>query len=153
VWRIYYDDGSTFDSDQGTPEEAPGRGVQGIAQTDEWVGRQFIEGTDYYLYRYPDKDLIYSKLKQPEHNGQWIGVDLYGVIDHLIGLGKIKAGEWNPIETLLLIDQLVESGDVKAGRCLTNAEFTAVQTVMLDDPDFPPKSAWYAKERRKKTVE
>lgn len=38
-WRIYYTDGSTFSSDDGVPEEAPGWGVVVIPQYhDGWWG-------------------------------------------------------------------------------------------------------------------
>jgi hypothetical protein len=47
-WRIYYDNGSTFDSLQGEPEQAPSIGVICIKHfiENEWRIQAF---TDYYI--------------------------------------------------------------------------------------------------------
>jgi len=68
-WRIYYDDGSTFDSSQGEPEDAPSFGVVFIPQPDEQVGRMVMQGWDWYYFN---------------KSGQWWGCDIYGLLDRLL---------------------------------------------------------------------
>ena len=62
-WRVYYDDGSTF---EGLPHDAPAFGVLGIRQAPPG-DRQLIT-RDFYLYR--------------EDYGCWIEVDRDGLVDH-----------------------------------------------------------------------
>jgi len=83
TWRIYYDDGSTFDSMQGAPHEAPGLGVQAVVQVDERVGRVILTRFDWYYYRY---DL-----------GEWWASDYFGLLDQLTSdrerrVGAVRAG-------------------------------------------------------------
>jgi len=49
-WRIYYADGSTFDSTQGAPADAPSFGVQAIVQRDKYYGRRILRMVDYYCW-------------------------------------------------------------------------------------------------------
>lgn len=70
MWRIYYDDGSTFSSNDGPPEDAPALGVICIAQPDPEVGRHIVSGFDYYWFTY-----------------EWWGGDLFGLFDYLITPG------------------------------------------------------------------
>ena len=107
-WQIYYDDGSTFSDEDGLPAEAPGHGIQIIAEADPVVGLQLQSGKDFWIRR----------------NDRWIGVDLVGLLDHL-----------------------VSTGHVKQGRMLTNAEFSAVQTRALSDRRLARKSARHPDER------
>ncbi len=69
-WRIYYGDGSTFDSSQGAPEGAPSFDVQAVVQPHEDTGRQILSGFDFYYY----------------HHGlsEWWGGDLQGVLDMIL---------------------------------------------------------------------
>lgn len=55
-FRIYYDDGSTFDE----LEDAPGQGVVVIAQSDEDVGKELLHRKDFYYFE-----------------GRWFGCDLF----------------------------------------------------------------------------
>lgn len=76
-WRIYYDDGSTFDNTQGSPVRAPGWGVICIVNPDPIVGRVIRQSFDFY-YWVPDE-------------GQWWGSDLTGLLDRLINRLPIEA--------------------------------------------------------------
>ncbi len=67
-WRVYYDDGSTFDSTQGNPDNAPPWGVICINQISVEHGRNIAAYLDYYVY-------------DPEDG--WIGIKWDGVIDRL----------------------------------------------------------------------
>ncbi len=69
-WRIYYSDESTFDSSQGSPQDAPAYGVICIIYSNELVGRIIMHRWDWY-YWVPDE-------------GQWWGSDLFGVLDRLL---------------------------------------------------------------------
>lgn len=76
-WKIYYQDGSTFSSDDGDVSEAPAWGVEVIVEPNELVGRELHVRTDYYLY-----------LKD-----RWESVDFIGLIDFLANeLGILKIG-------------------------------------------------------------
>jgi hypothetical protein len=63
MWEVFYADGSTFGSDQGAPQDAPGLGVIVIAQEHEVQGeRPYLQHmTDYYVW-----------LGQ-----RWLGCDLF----------------------------------------------------------------------------
>lgn len=69
-WRIYYDDGSTFSSEDGSPEDAPAFGAVVIVFPDEEVGRVIMHGWDWYYW-------------VPE-DGTWWGADIYGLLDRLL---------------------------------------------------------------------
>lgn len=68
-WRIYYSDGSTFDSTQGAPHEAPAEGFICSVGYDESGARYIMHGWDYYCY---DLD-----------SQQWWGCDQTGLHDRL----------------------------------------------------------------------
>lgn len=70
-WRIYYDDGSTFDSNDGDPDQAPGYGVICIVQPDPDVGRTVMRRFDWYYWN--------------ALQSQWWGSsDLFSVLDHVL---------------------------------------------------------------------
>jgi len=69
-WRFYYDDGSTFDSTQGEPEDARSRGVQCIVFPHPDVGRMVMHGWDWYYYDKPSR--------------MWWGSDIHGVLDQFM---------------------------------------------------------------------
>lgn len=61
MWRIFYADGSTFDSAQGAPEDTPGHGVEVIVQPDPTpgvgnVGYICLAGYDWYAWHTVDKE-------------------------------------------------------------------------------------------------
>lgn len=70
MWRIYYDDGSTFDSTDGRPEDAPPLGFICAIGYDEGGARYIMHGWDHYCY---DRD-----------SNQWWGMDYVGLFDRLI---------------------------------------------------------------------
>jgi hypothetical protein len=75
VWRIYYDDGSTFDSDQGAPGDAPAWGVLVILIADPEVGHMSLHGFDFYIFR-----------------EMWLGVDRWGLTDYLFNVRPLMEG-------------------------------------------------------------
>lgn len=87
-WRIYYGDGSTFDSSMGAPADAPGLDVQIVAEASELLGRELIHGYDYYVY---DAALFDG----------WTSVDLFGLWDYLSkpGAKVVKFGRMVRHET------------------------------------------------------
>jgi hypothetical protein len=68
-WRIYYDDGSTYDDAMGEPHQAPVAGFVCAVGYDETGTRYIMHGWDHYCW---DKDAA-----------QWWGMDLMGVFDRL----------------------------------------------------------------------
>ncbi len=81
-WRIYYDNGSTFDCTEGSPLDAPYDGVLCIVQPDILVGRCIMHGWDWYYY-VPSEE-------------QWWGSDIFGLIDqfkrHSVDTIAVKQG-------------------------------------------------------------
>ena len=94
MWKIYYADGSTFSSNEGSLEDAPARGVQGIAQANSAVGWHVASGGDYYIWC----------------DDGWMAVDIFGLFDYLIESGTVKFGrtitnaEYNEIFQKALAD-------------------------------------------------
>ena len=69
IYRIYYADGSTFNSSQGDPQDAPGLGVLVIVQEHRIPGeRAYLQHmADYYIWK----------------SGRWQGCDLFYVWQYL----------------------------------------------------------------------
>ena len=111
-WRIYYAGGATFSDEDGSPADAPGQGALIIAMANESTGRDLLHLADYYLFK----------------GERWIGLDLFGLLDHVLNL-------------------LGEVEGVVAGRTVSDAEYRAAYMRAKHDPDFPPKSATRSGER------
>lgn len=109
-WRIYYDDGSTYSSEDGCAENAPAFGVQAIVQRDfddeiHNVGRYvlsspMVDGNDYYWFE----------------RGAWYGGEIFGLWDYLSRLGPRK---------------------VIFGRVVEKGRFREIRDRAMADPDFP----------------
>ena len=71
-WKIYYENGGTFESSQGTPFDAPRVGVQVISLEDDFGKYHIFSQADYYYY-------------EPERSsfGGWWFADFPGAVDHL----------------------------------------------------------------------
>jgi hypothetical protein len=67
-WIVFYDDGSTFSSDDGAPEQAPAWGVMVIAARSAEHGRTLWLGQDFFWW---------------DEDGEWVDGDLVGLIDYL----------------------------------------------------------------------
>ena len=72
MWRIWYDNGTSFCHRDGGPESAPARGVICIVQASERTGRVKLSGADYYVWK----------------EGQWMRADLFGLYDYLADKGN-----------------------------------------------------------------
>jgi len=111
-WRIYYGDGSTYSSNDGSPQSASPYDVQAIVQPDKEagcanVGRLCLRLHDWYYYR-TDEEL-------------WYGGDLVGILDLLLGREPIIA--------------------LCQGRMMPTNRFNEIVKIAMSDPDFPQKSA------------
>jgi hypothetical protein len=114
-WRIYYTDGSRFDSNDGDPEDAPCWGIGAISQLDEDSGRAGVAGVDYYWWE------IGNHPTDPD-GGCWSGGDLCGMQDHF--------GHFPRLRTAL-----------KFARTLARAtDWRRLQEEVIKDPDFPSLS-------------
>ena len=84
TWRIYYDNGTTFDNTQGEPQDAPTIGVICIKHfiENEWRIQAF---TDYYIW---------------ELGQEWWGADAPGFWQYMFkpGLKVVKFGTNIPDE-------------------------------------------------------
>ena len=66
-WRVYFDDGMTFDSSDGEPCDVPGHGILAIVEADDTHGRVVLNGWNWYY-----------------HDGEnWWGCDVHGLLDRL----------------------------------------------------------------------
>lgn len=111
-WRIYYTDGSTFSDEDGTPSQAPGQGALVITMANLATGRDILHLADYYVHK----------------GGRWYGVDLFGLLDHVLNLFD-------------------EIDGVIAGRTVSDQAFRAAYEHAKHDPAFPVKSATRSGER------
>lgn len=73
-WIIFYDDGTTYSDADGTPFDAPARGVQVIATECQSTGRTFNGKEDFYWWT----------------GARWLGGDQFGLFDYLLGNGCKK---------------------------------------------------------------
>lgn len=73
-WKVYYDDGSTYDNQDGPPKEAPKQGVICTVNRDDEVGRQIINQYDFYWWHYEEE--------------YWYGGDIFGLWDYLTQSGE-----------------------------------------------------------------
>ena len=75
-WKIYFGDGSTFSSDQGSPSDAPTHNIQIILEATEKEGVIRLAGKEYYWH---DDDL-----------GQWCAGDYSGMMDYVLRCTTVK---------------------------------------------------------------
>ena len=73
-WIVYYEDGKSFSSDWGNPEDAPRRGVLVVVNEDKEVGRVIYHAGDFYVW----------------NHDEWLPVDHYGFMDYLLEPGSYK---------------------------------------------------------------
>lgn len=114
LWRIYYSD-NTFDSSQGTLEDAPAFGVVCIVSPNDLVGRVILHRHDFYYWVPPDGNV----------KGYWSGGDARGVFDRLLFRLPFMA--------------LLE------GRNVRREVFNKVMVDADKDPDFDPSSGKLAR--------
>ncbi len=75
-WKIYYGDGSTFSSDQGSPQDAPSWNIEIILEATHKEGVIRLSGKDYYWFD-PDLD-------------QWSAGDFMGMMDYVLRDSTVK---------------------------------------------------------------
>jgi hypothetical protein len=80
-WKLWYEDGSTFSSDQGEPNDSPVSGLLAVGQP----------GVDY-------KDVVWNEnfyIYRRDH-GYWSGHDVFGLVDQVTHfapvIGCVRAG-------------------------------------------------------------
>jgi len=132
LWRIFYDDGSTFSSDDGAPHEAPPTGFICAVGRDESGRRYIMHGWDFYRF--------------DEASGQWWGHDVFGVVDWAIQSGhvvRVLPGAPTVFSTPRgdfdlygLIEHLKSCGLFLA-RTVTKTEFSSIMRKAHEDLDFP----------------
>lgn len=74
-WIVWYDDGSSFSSLEGSPQDAPRIGVICICERSQEHGRIIWVGHDYYWWH---------------DDGVWVGGDASGLNDYLDQPGAYK---------------------------------------------------------------
>ena len=145
-WRIYYADGSTFDSSQGSHLDAPGDGVLVIVYTNDFIreltGRFVLNEWDYYIYH--------------EAEQEWYGHNISGLRRWLEKEGIVKLGKilhtiqvtGEQVDILGLERYLVASGLVKFGEVVNNEAYRQAHHLAVHDEDFPMKSGYLTGEKR-----
>lgn len=118
AWRIYYEDGTTFDSLAGAPEDAPADGVICIVMRWDGVRRPIANRADR---------------NGPEANSPAVGENWY--------FWHGEAEEWWGCDREGLFDQLKRhprtTRAVKQGVSVSRERFQAIMEVATVDPDFP----------------
>lgn len=83
-WRLYYEDGTTFSSTEGKPQDSPPWGVVGVSQPGKEYESLLIGTGDFYIYR---KDLK-----------AWHELGDTGLMDHLAFhahlIDCVRPGRW-----------------------------------------------------------
>lgn len=103
LWRIYYDDGTSFSNQEGNPESAPVVGVIALNQatpTDEHRPFETHFSADWYWW-------------DPRRN-RWGSGDTHGFLDNAMRLGAVwpKQGRWVPdAEYQLLLGRAQRDSD------------------------------------------
>ena len=112
TWRIYYADGSTFDSTQGGPEEAPLDGfVCAVGYRCAATSERYITyGKNHYFYN--------------EEGDEWWGIDWHGMLDRARMYSREKS---NPFWAY------------KEGRMVDDDRFRELMALAHRDPDFPQR--------------
>jgi len=79
-WQIFYES-DTFSNAEGDPQDAPGGGVQAVAQQDDEAGVVIHHGSDFYVF--------------DEKYGGWYGLDHFGLVQYILVPGSkiIKLAE------------------------------------------------------------
>lgn len=81
-WIVYYEDETTFASSEGSPSEAPRRGVLVVANSDKEVGKVLHHRADFYVWR-----------------NEWLPADRFGLMDYLLEPGSEKIVLWGRMTT------------------------------------------------------
>ena len=94
LWRIYYEDGTTFSNADGQPWESPVWGVVAVTQqTKQQFDDILARGEPWYIYR---SDL-----------GYWMEIDNTGLIDQLVHYGHeiqaVRPGRYVPKPVFMAI--------------------------------------------------
>lgn len=108
TWRIYYDTGATFSSEDGAPEEAPNMGFICVVGYTLEGARYITHGFNHYRWDPP--------------TAVWWGMDWHGVLDRLRFTGAERD---NPFFAY------------KEGRMVSDVLFKDLMTRAHRDPDFP----------------
>lgn len=129
AWRLYYGDGSTFDSTMGSWQDAPPRNVQALVTPEPLVGSERdtpLFGRSFYIW-WPGAEKPWS-------------VDWAGLLDYLLEVGAIT--DEQPLVEVSFA-HLVRHG-VKFGRSIGNRAFREIMEQVNADADgaFPRKSAF-----------
>jgi hypothetical protein len=73
-WIVHYDDGSSFTSEDGLPENAPRTGVQVVSCLHAYTGKLLWHGFDYYCWQ----------------DDEWVPRNIVGLHDYLQQPGSQK---------------------------------------------------------------
>lgn len=117
-WKIYYGDGSTFSSEQGSPEDAPGYDVQAIVYYHAEVGRVVIYNRGYYV----------------RNDDGWFGVDMFGALDQMVAKGHLKTGRTLLDETYkAIIEKAKTDPDFPPKSALLSKELPVIDDAPIEE--------------------
>lgn len=121
-WKLYYEDGSTYSSDDGEWVDAPVRGVVGLGIPHRHHGRQILSGDAY---------LLQDGHEEPQAS------DIFGVMSHLLARSVMTADK--PLS--LVAPEVMFRAGIKFGHNVDNEEWAILQKWMVEDAD----TTWHAK--------
>lgn len=126
-WKLYYDDRSTFSSEDGSWLDAPVWGVLGLASPDKWVGREIDTGRPPGLVTDLSGDYYVWAIDAPK---PW-WVDMGGLMDFLVHKNLMTLDmRLSEVPVQVLID-----AGVKFGRSIDNARWRELWPWVVHDAD------------------
>lgn len=112
LWRIWYEDVSSYCNLDGSPENAPYEGVVAIVQHNEKMNRVVSKGWNYYYWRRDEETGAWG----------WCGADQRGQVDQFARRPH-------------------DSRALKIGWMVGTPRFEKIMEAARSDPDFRPQSA------------
>ena len=135
-WRIYYADGSTFDSSMGEPHEAPSLGFVAVVAYHPVTGKRYIQQSwDYYFYH---------------TDFEWWGLDTRGLVDWAIDNGwateiisgnpsVVKDVDGQDLDWIGFTEWCRLNKNIKIGKMVSTDAFATIMDRAHRDSDFPQK--------------
>ena len=134
-WRIFYADGTTYDSNDGPVTSAPREGFVCAVGYDLSKNRYIMQRWDFY--RWDD-----------EHSQFW-GMDIWGLLDWLTYSNKMVEVEpgfptlfriFDEVYDIIgIVYELKKRGLIFEGRTVAKEEWQSTMIRVADDPEFPVK--------------
>lgn len=134
-WRIYYANGTTFDSNDGAAQAAPSTGYVCAIGYDQ-DGSRYIQGQQDY-YRWDAASAQFWAFFSPDGLTMWAQQ-----AGHVLSVQPgyptaFGMSDGSTVDFIGLIYWLVERHHIFTGETMTKEAYQSVNTRAHEDPDFP----------------